>query len=84
MHGIIMMVIAVDDGNIDSDDNFHNDDYYDCGGYNDDTNNFCACDRCEIHNMSKSSEGRHNNEINNEQGCGGREYSNQITKSGVV
>ncbi len=35
-----------------------------------------------MHNMSKSSECRHNNEVNNEQGCGGREYSNPITKNG--
>lgn len=57
MHRIIMMVMAVDDDNIGSDGNFYNGDYYGCGECNNDTNNVCACDSCEIHNMSKCSEG---------------------------
>lgn len=84
MQSIFMMVMAVDDGNIDSEDNFHNDDSIMT------VNAVMMIPKSCVHvtgvkcnNMSKSSEGS-NEQINNKWGCGEKEYSNQITKNGVV
>jgi len=79
MQKMIMMVMAVDEASIGSDDNFHNDDSIMTVEAVMMIPTSCV-HVTGVNHMSKSSEVRHNNaQINNKQGCGGREQSNLIT-----